>query len=69
MSGFKIFLKNIQDWLDACIAERVVGAVLVVFHQRRCEICTFLHPMGCKGRYRKEISLTLQTNKKQGDLD
>jgi hypothetical protein len=28
------------DWLDACIALRVVGAVLVVFLRRWRKICT-----------------------------
>ncbi len=51
----EIVLKNIVkckvDWLDACIAPRVVGAVLVVFLWRWRKICTILKPMGSKGRY------------------
>ncbi len=47
--------------LDACIALRVVGAVLVVFLRRWRNICTILQLMGSKGRY--------LTNKKQGNLD
>ncbi len=42
------------DWLDACIALRVVGAVLAVFLQRWHKICTILLPMGSKGRYPKK---------------
>ncbi len=46
------------DWLAACIALRVVGAVLVVLPRRWSKICTILQPMGW-----------LLTNKKQGNLD
>ncbi len=42
------------DWPAACIALRVVGAVLVVFLQRWRKICTILQPMGIKGRYLKK---------------
>jgi hypothetical protein len=38
-------------WLDACIALRVVGAVLVVFLRCWRKNCTILQPMGSKGRY------------------
>jgi hypothetical protein len=37
------------DWLAACIALRVVDAVLVDFFWRWREICTILQPMGSKG--------------------
>jgi hypothetical protein len=37
------------DWLAACIALSVVGAVLVVFLRRWRKICTILQPMGSKG--------------------
>jgi hypothetical protein len=57
------------DWLDACIALRVVGAVLVFFLQLWRKICTIPQPMGSKGRYLKKISQTLLTNKNQGNLD
>jgi hypothetical protein len=39
------------DWLDACVALRVVGAVLVVFLRRWRKIGTLLQPMGSKNRY------------------
>ncbi len=39
------------DWLDACIALWVVGAVLVVFLRRKDKICTIIQPMESKGRY------------------
>jgi hypothetical protein len=42
------------DWLAACIALRVVGAVLVVFRRRWRKICTILQPMGSKVRYLKK---------------
>jgi hypothetical protein len=42
------------DWLAACIALRVVGAVLVVFLRRWRKICTILQPMGSMGRYPKK---------------
>jgi hypothetical protein len=42
------------DWLAACIALRVVGAVYVVVFRRWCKICTILQPMGSKGRYLKK---------------
>ncbi len=41
------------DWLDAGIALRVVGAVLVVFLRRWRKICTILQPTGSKDRYLK----------------
>jgi hypothetical protein len=56
------------DWLAACIALRVVGVVLVVFLRRWRKICTILQPMGSKGRYPEEMSKTLLTNEKQGNL-
>ncbi len=37
------------DWLAACIALTVVGAVLVVFLRRWRKICTILQLMGSKG--------------------
>jgi hypothetical protein len=39
------------DWLAACIALRVVGAVSVVFLRRWRKICTILQPVGSKGQY------------------
>ncbi len=42
------------DWLAACIALRVVGAVLVVFLRRWPKVGTILQPMGSKGRYLKK---------------
>jgi hypothetical protein len=44
----------IVDWLAACIALRVVGAVLVVHLWRWRKIYTILQPMGNKGRYLKK---------------
>ncbi len=38
------------DWLDACIARRVVGAVLVVFLRHWRKICTIIQSMGSKAR-------------------
>ncbi len=57
------------DWLAACIALRVVGAVLVVIlpgWHKIYKICTILQPMGSKDR---PMSLTLLTNKRQGNLE
>jgi hypothetical protein len=51
------------DWLAACVALRVVGAVYVVF---------VLHnppANGKQGQIPEEISQTLLTNKNQGNLD
>jgi hypothetical protein len=42
------------DWLAACIALRIVGAVLVVVLWRWRKICTIRQPMGNKGRYLKK---------------
>ncbi len=42
------------DWLDACIALRVVGAVLVIFLQYWHKICTILQPIESRGRYLKK---------------
>jgi hypothetical protein len=42
------------DWLAACIALRLVGAVIVIFQRRWRTICTVLRPMGRKGRYLKK---------------
>jgi hypothetical protein len=44
------------DCLAACIALRVVGAVLVVFLRRWRKICTILQKMGSKGRYLKNVT-------------
>ncbi len=38
-----------EPWLAACIALRVVGAVLVIFLRRWRTICTVLQPMGSMG--------------------
>jgi hypothetical protein len=56
------------DWLAACIALRVVSAVLV-FSTR---VGVNLHnprANGKQGPIPEEISQTLLTNKKQGNLD
>jgi hypothetical protein len=53
------------DWLAACMALRVVGTVFAIFLQLWHTICTVLQPMGSN----EEISQTLLTNKKQGNLD
>jgi hypothetical protein len=43
------------DWLTACIALRVVDAVLIVFLRRWRKICTILQPKGgSKSRYPKK---------------
>jgi hypothetical protein len=42
------------DWLAACVALRMVGAVLVVLLWLWRKICTILQPMGCNGRYLKK---------------
>ncbi len=42
------------DWIAACIALRVVGAVLIIFLRRWRTICRVLQPMGSKGRYLKK---------------
>ncbi len=39
------------------MAQRVVGAVVVIFLCRRRTICTILQPMGSTGRLTEEISL------------
>ncbi len=57
------------DWLDACIVLRVVGAGLVIFLQRWRKICTILHANGKQGLIPEEMSQTLLTNKKQGNVD
>jgi hypothetical protein len=52
------------DWLAACIALRVVGGVLVVF------LRSWRPPAnGKQGLIPQEMSQTLLTNKKQGNLD
>jgi hypothetical protein len=56
------------DWLDACIALRVVGAVLVVF-LRRCHKDLQNPANGKQVPISEEIYQTLLTNKKQGNLD
>jgi hypothetical protein len=57
------------DWLAACIALRVVGAALVVFLRRWRKICTNPSANSKQGPIPEEMSQTLQTNKKQGNLD
>ncbi len=57
------------DWLDACIALRVDGDVLVAFLLRWRNICTILHANVKQGPIPEEIYQTLLTNKKQGNLD
>jgi hypothetical protein len=57
------------DWLAACFALRVIGALLVFSYIIKVKICTIFQPMGSKGRYviPEEIYQTLLTNKKQGN--
>ncbi len=66
-----MFIDKKGDWLDACIALKVVGVVLVVFLRRRHKICIILQPMGNKGRYLKKCTVPypVRTNKKKGNLD
>ncbi len=59
-----LFIK--VDLLDACIALRVVGAILVVFLRRWRKIST---ANGKQGPIPVKMSQTLLTNKKQGNLD
>ncbi len=54
-----------EDWLAACIALRVVGALMVVFIRRWSKIGTI---SATKPIY-EEIFQTLLTNKKQVNLD
>ncbi len=61
------------DWLAACIALILVGAVIVIFFWRWRTICK-MHslPANMKQLARadtEEMSQTLLTNKKQGNLD
>jgi hypothetical protein len=53
------------DWLDACIALRVVGAVFVVFLPHWRKICTIRQRME-RGPIPEEIYQTLLFNKKRG---
>jgi hypothetical protein len=53
------------DWLAACSALRVVGAVFVVLPRRWHKICIV---NGKKGPIPEEIYQILLTNKKQGNL-
>jgi hypothetical protein len=60
-----------SEWLDACIALRMVGAVLVVFLRRWRKNCGTLQAPanGKEEPIPEEIYQTLLTNKKQGNLD
>jgi hypothetical protein len=58
-----------EDWLDACIALRVVGAVLVVFLQRWRKFFLQSSTNGKQRLIPEEMSQTLLTNKKQGTPD
>jgi hypothetical protein len=59
-----------SGWLAACIALRMVGAVMVSYFWRWRKICTILQPMGSKGRYLKKCPKPRPlTIKKQGNLD
>ncbi len=49
------------DWLDACMAQKEIGAVLVVFHNPQAN--------GKQAPIPEEMSQTLLTNKKQRNLD
>jgi hypothetical protein len=56
------------DWLAACIALRVVGAKFVIFLWYWHTICSF--PANEKqGPTPDEMSQSLLTNMKQGNLD
>jgi hypothetical protein len=45
-----------MDLLAAGVAQRVIGAVLVIFLSCRRTICTIIQPLGSKGRLLEEIS-------------
>jgi hypothetical protein len=53
-------------WIAACIAQTVIGAVLVIFLQR---CLNSPRANGKQGPIPEEMSQTLLTNKKQGNLD
>jgi hypothetical protein len=57
------------DWLAACIAFKVAGAVLDIFLPRWRK--NFHNPPanGMQGPIPEEMSQTLQTNTQQGNLD
>jgi hypothetical protein len=57
------------DWLDACIALELVGAVLVVFLRRWRKNLHNPPANGKQGPIPEKISQTLLINKKQGILD
>jgi hypothetical protein len=57
------------DWLAACLAVRVVGAVLVIFLRLWRKICTIPPASGKQGPIPEEICQAMLTNKKQGNLD
>jgi hypothetical protein len=56
------------DWLAPCIALRVVGSVLVVFLLRWRKFST-TPANGKQGPIPEEMSQTMLTNNKQGNLD
>jgi hypothetical protein len=53
------------DLLAVCISLKVVGAILVIFFWAWRKICKIFQAMGSKA---EEMSQTLMTNKKQGNL-
>jgi hypothetical protein len=55
-----------EDWLASCVALRVVGAV---FPPALAHILHSFPANGKQGPIPKEISQTLLTNKKLGNLD
>jgi hypothetical protein len=57
------------DWPAACIALRVVGAVLVFSSGLGVKFTQSHQPMGSKGQYLKKCPKALLTNKKQGNLN
>jgi hypothetical protein len=60
--------KSTVDWLAACIAQKVVGAVLVVSSDVGVKFAkSFSH--GKQVMIPEEMSQTPLTNKKQGNLD
>jgi hypothetical protein len=57
------------DWLAPCIAQRVVGAVFVIFFQCWCTILHSPAANGKQGAIPEEMFQTLLANKKPENLD
>jgi hypothetical protein len=64
-----LFIDIKVDWLAACTALRVVGAVLVIFLRRWRKILHNPSANGKQGLIPEEISQNLLANKKQENLD